>query len=922
MSDILNTVAYTLAYPTAVSIFVNGLDDLFVDLNYWIRGLWQSKHWRLSLDELKGRKQQRIAIMVPAWHEAAVIESMLRNTIAALDYDQDCYDVFVGTYCNDPETQSCVDAVADHIPNVCKVVVPHDGPTSKADCLNWVYQSILLKEKEKGVQYDILVMQDAEDVVHPLALRLYNYLVPEYEFVQTPVLALSVPWTALVGGTYLDEFTESHMKDMLVRGAIKGLVPSAGVGSAFSRPAIEDIARAHNQQIFDVTSLTEDYEIGLKFRLAGKKTGFACHAVSRLQEKEVGFFKKVKKQVEVDDWIVTREFFPTEFNTSVRQRSRWILGIGLQTWEKIGWQGPLPVLYCLWRDRKALLVHCVGMLGYSMVLYFVVRMLLAWMGIAPFSVADVIPNDSTLSWLVTANVFLMAWRASMKFVAVKRVYDWTQAFLSVLRFPVANLTAVCATVRAVKQYISHKRTGQPLRWLKTDHAYPTARALESFRRRLGELLMTREGLTKEDLLKALELQAHTKAPLGEILTMAGIISSRQVARVLSQQLALPVVEVDPMSISSRILAKVPEAEALRMGALPLRVQNAKNVMVAIANTLQDADKTRLEDLLGMPVTFGIAPANVIRKATQRAYRRLIVRDHRSPLSRLGNRLVSAGTISREQLAEAITEQTEHGELLAEIVLRKGWANPDEISRVAEGPLAIGFRQVSPEEVDSEALLALGYALCQFNALVPVRLPDTKLIAIASAFPVNDEVMEVVQRRLGGTFPGVLSPRIDVRIALALASRKVWPNGLIAGVSGMDGAELAALATALHLGDRKLRAIARDARYNARSPIEELEAQGKIDARFASRVRAYAYEIPMLDDGTGDLYGGIAPFFGASEEFSLLNTRGQSLLVATSKPSFSLAERLRSFYPDKAITWRVAAPGQLCAPVELGCDQAA
>ena len=127
-------------------------------------------------------------------------------------------------------------------------------------------------------------MHDAEDVIHPLALRLYSRLIPEHDFVQTPVFSLPLPKGKFVAGTYIDEFAEHHLKDMLVREAIGGMVPSAGVGSGFARDAFEEIAGAHGQKPFNPESLTEDYEIGLKFRLAGKKVHFALHTVERQVE--------------------------------------------------------------------------------------------------------------------------------------------------------------------------------------------------------------------------------------------------------------------------------------------------------------------------------------------------------------------------------------------------------------------------------------------------------------------------------------------------------------------------------------------------------------------------------------------------------------------------------------------------------------
>ena len=238
----LDLVATALAWIAGAIILINSLDDLFIDLVYFVRGLGRRETRDWTVSSLRAVPQQRAAIMIPAWHEAPVIRAMLENTISTFDYDPARYDIFVGTYANDPETQAEVDCVADRIAHVHKVVVPHDGPTSKADCLNWVYQGIVQAAEARGVRFDFLVMHDAEDVVHPLALRLYNVLIPQHDFVQTPVLPLEVPHSAWVGATYMDEFVERHLKDLLVRSHIGGLVPSAGVGSAFARDAFEAIA--------------------------------------------------------------------------------------------------------------------------------------------------------------------------------------------------------------------------------------------------------------------------------------------------------------------------------------------------------------------------------------------------------------------------------------------------------------------------------------------------------------------------------------------------------------------------------------------------------------------------------------------------------------------------------------------------------
>ena len=463
----LDTVARAIAYPTGVAIFLNQLDELFIDGSYLLRRLHARRTRAVSLEALRAAPPKRIAILVPAWKEAEVIEQMLAHNLATLDYDRARYAIFVGTYPNDPDTQRGVDAAAARHPSIHKVVVPHDGPTSKADCLNWVYQGVILEEQRAGRRFDILLMHDSEDVIHPQSLRLYALLIPGAEFVQTPVFSLELPVAQVVSSTYVDEFAEHHLKEMRVRDGFGGLIPSAGVGSAFDRDAFEAIAAAHAQRPFNTASLTEDYEIGLKFRLAGRRVRFACHTIERR-----GADGRVR-----EEYIATREFFPARLGASVRQRSRWILGITMQTWQQLGWKGPLAVRYCLWRDRKALFTNALLVLGYLLVLFVFARTAHARLTGASWDVTRLIPPRTFLYHLLFVNLFAFVGRALVKGHFVRQLYGWRQAIASAPRLLLSNCISVLATARALRQYLHHRWTGEPLRWLKTTHEFPSFHVL-------------------------------------------------------------------------------------------------------------------------------------------------------------------------------------------------------------------------------------------------------------------------------------------------------------------------------------------------------------------------------------------------------------------------------------------------------------
>jgi adsorption protein B len=114
------------------------------------------------------------------------------------------------------------------------VVLDHDGPTVKADCLNAIWSAIQRDDAAQGEPTAIYVMLDCEDVIDPLACRLFNWLIPRKDMVQLPVLSLPRRWWEFTAAHYLDEFAQQHLKDLVVRETLARGLPAAGVGVAFS----------------------------------------------------------------------------------------------------------------------------------------------------------------------------------------------------------------------------------------------------------------------------------------------------------------------------------------------------------------------------------------------------------------------------------------------------------------------------------------------------------------------------------------------------------------------------------------------------------------------------------------------------------------------------------------------------------------
>lgn len=449
-------------------IVVCGLDDLFVDACYWLGRLWRRKRTLSPVGPpLAGGPEAPFAIMVPAWKEHDVIAAMIENTMRTLDYRN--FRIFCGVYRNDPATACEVDRMVVRYPGrVTRVEVPHNGPTCKADCLNHIVRRILRQEHSSGVRFAGVVLHDSEDVIHPLELKLFNALVPGTDLVQLPVFSLERQCRQLTAGTYMDDFAESHGKDMAVREALVGIVPGAGVATCYSRRAVAALCARENGDPFNTATLTEDYDLSFRLRGLGLSQAFA-HVRVRSPEVRAAAVRGRTAGI-----IATHEYFPDTFKAAYRQRARWVLGIAFQGWQQLGWRGSPLERYFFFRDRKAMVTAPAGALAYLLLLNFVLAMAFGTDDLQR-AVRSVLSLPA-LELLLLANLALMGNRIVQRMVFVSRYYGMRHALLSLVRMPVNNFINFFAVARAWRLFLVHVATGRKLAWDKTAHVFPEAAA--------------------------------------------------------------------------------------------------------------------------------------------------------------------------------------------------------------------------------------------------------------------------------------------------------------------------------------------------------------------------------------------------------------------------------------------------------------
>jgi adsorption protein B len=673
----------------ALAILFSSLDDLFIDAWYWCR---RAVRWwtlertgrlrPLTPAQLREREEQPIAIMVPAWKESDVIAAMVENLVQVMEYRQ--YVVFVGTYCNDQETIDETERMVRRYRQVHRVEVPHPGPTCKADCLNFVVETIFAYEQKNGMQFAGVVLHDSEDVLHPLELKFFNYLLPRKDMIQLPVASLERGLTEWVAGTYMDEFAESHGKEMLVRESVAGMVPSAGVGTCFSRRALMALVGATGNSPFNISSLTEDYDVGMRLQELGLQSIFGIFPVEyRVRRKG---FNGREQDLDLCAPLSVREFFPDSFRAAYRQKSRWALGIGLQGWHQIPWTGRTTAArYFLLHDRKGVVTSFIGIIAYALVLQFMALHAGANAGWwAPVGPELFVPGNGWIG-LAWVNAGFFVFRACSRMYFTTRLYGWQHGLMSLPRMVIGNFVNCMAVGRAWRLYLQSMVFGKKLVWDKTAHEFPTGEQLARSPRKLGELLQTWQAVDGDRLAQALQEQSVSGAPLGQVLVSNGWLDEETLAEAIAYQADLPRAPLNPEMVREHA-AGLPAEVAERHRAVFVGPSQSGQPVVAVALPLgADALAELTQHLGAAPVqriardseirtaldlvctTTGVAPAahheaalaQVLADthAVDRHAFEFAVREYRPELhGRVGDFLVERGVILKDILELAVQQQ--------------------------------------------------------------------------------------------------------------------------------------------------------------------------------------------------------------------------------------------------------------------------
>ncbi|MDP3268847.1 MAG: glycosyl transferase family protein [Legionella sp.] len=571
----------------AVLFIISGIDDLFFDSYYWVRyfyRFWKTRNYKpLTYEELATKKEQLIAVLVPCWHEAGVIGTMLKHNCYSIDYSN--YNFFVGVYPNDPETVREVEEVSSLIPQVRCVIGDTPGPTNKATNLNGIYAYVREFEKTLDQKFEIFVFHDSEDIIHPMSFKLYNYLIPRKEMIQIPVFPLEVGYWNFTHWLYADEFSENHTKDIIVRESIHGHVPSAGVGTAFSRHALHLLEDPVTHNPFSIDSLTEDYRTSLAIRIHDLKQIFLTESIVRMKWRPKGFFRKGYEQKPTREYIATRALFPFEYKKAVRQKARWIIGIVFQEWLHTKWPKQWIIRFTLAHDRKSFITHFINGFGYFVFLFWIIYSFATYWNPEYPSLQEEFNLHPWVWWLIVLVTIIMIERLLQRMIAVSRVYGWFPALLSIPRAFYGNLLNLHALIRAYRVYYMTPKceasAKQPI-WDKTEHVFPGSHILTPYRQKIGDVLLKQKRITKEELDRAILEQQSSGERLGKVLCRLNLITNQELLLLLAEQYKLKLFPLSKL-IELKNKNKLAISWTLRRWliqhhAVPISVDNEKKIL--------------------------------------------------------------------------------------------------------------------------------------------------------------------------------------------------------------------------------------------------------------------------------------------------------------------------------------------------------
>ncbi|MEO7243070.1 MAG: GspE/PulE family protein [Variovorax sp.] len=137
---------------------------------------------------------------------------------------------------------------------------------------------------------------------------------------------------------------------------------------------------------------------------------------------------------------------------------------------------------------------------------------------------------------------------------------------------------------------------------------------------LGELLVSQQLLTEEQLAVAHKRQHASGQKLGRTLVDSGFVTEEQICSVLARHLQIPYINLKRFSLNPRMVHLLPEAQARRFRAIVLDESGGK-LRVALTDPTDLAASDKLKGYLKRDISIAVISETQLMESIDRIYRR-------------------------------------------------------------------------------------------------------------------------------------------------------------------------------------------------------------------------------------------------------------------------------------------------------------
>jgi MSHA biogenesis protein MshE len=138
--------------------------------------------------------------------------------------------------------------------------------------------------------------------------------------------------------------------------------------------------------------------------------------------------------------------------------------------------------------------------------------------------------------------------------------------------------------------------------------------------RLGDLLVTQNLITMEQLTFALEQQKRTGRKLGRVLVDNSFVSEEQISEALAKQLNIPFINLKYYNVNLDIVRRLPENQARRFRAVALEERNGV-LLVGMTDPTDLASFDEITRLLKRDIDLAVVTEGQLLEVIDRVYRR-------------------------------------------------------------------------------------------------------------------------------------------------------------------------------------------------------------------------------------------------------------------------------------------------------------